>query len=62
MNWSATGWTLCVSSAWKPELLERLAGEGIDHDSMYPPLGEVRRLGLQVARDAAESLTEATAS
>ncbi|MDH6435949.1 hypothetical protein M2158_004489 [Streptomyces sp. SAI-144] len=62
MNWSATGWTLRVRSAWKPELLELLAVEGIDHDSMYPPLGEVRRLGLQVTRDAAKSLTEATAS
>ncbi|WP_329353212.1 FRG domain-containing protein [Streptomyces sp. NBC_01261] len=62
MNWSATGWTLRVSSAWEPELLKCLAGEGIDHDSMYPPFGEVRRLGLQAARDAARSLTEATAS
>ena len=56
-HWSATGWTVRVDASWKPELLQRLVGEGIHHDSMYPPLGEVRRLALKVARDTADQLT-----
>ncbi|WP_328689690.1 FRG domain-containing protein [Streptomyces phaeochromogenes] len=62
LNWPATGWTLRVRSQWKPELLERLAVKGIDRDSMYPPLAEVRRLALKVARDAVDTLTDASSS
>ena len=51
-QWQATGWTLRVKSAWKSELLGRLGSVGISHDTMYPPLGEVRRLALSVARGA----------
>ncbi|MFI6340994.1 hypothetical protein [Streptomyces sp. NPDC050535] len=47
---------MCIDAAWKSELLVRLAEEGIDHDSMYPPLGEVRRLALKVARDTVDRL------
>ncbi|WP_079054522.1 FRG domain-containing protein [Streptomyces graminilatus] len=56
-HWSATGWTVRIDAVWKPELLQRLAGEGIHHDSMYPPLGEVRRLALKVAGDIVDQLT-----
>lgn len=51
-QWKATGWTLRVNAEWKPMLLELLAKKDISHDSMYPPLGEVRRLALKVAKDA----------
>ena len=51
-RWNATGWTLRIAYAWKPELQERLKEVGISSDSMYPPLGEVRRLALKVAKDA----------
>ncbi len=53
-NWPATGWTVRIDASWKPELLQCLAGEGIHHDSMYPPFGEVRRLALKVARDTVD--------
>jgi hypothetical protein len=56
-HWPATGWTVRVDAVWKPELLQRLAGEGIHHDSMYPPFSEVRRLALKVARDTVDQLT-----
>jgi len=46
-----------VDAAWKPELLQRLAGEGIHYDSVYPPLSEVRRLAFKVARDTVDQLT-----
>ena len=51
-HWQATGWTVRVESTWKPELLQRLGSVGISHDTMYPPLGEVRRLALSVAKGA----------
>jgi hypothetical protein len=51
-QWQATGWTVRVESTWKSELLKRLSSVGISHDTMYPPLGEVRRLALSVAKDA----------
>ncbi|GAA4694077.1 FRG domain-containing protein [Streptomyces youssoufiensis] len=53
-HWPATGWTVCIDASWKPDLLQRLAGEGIHHDSMYPPFSEVRRLAMKVARDTVD--------
>jgi hypothetical protein len=53
-NWPATGWTIKINAAWKPDLRERLAqlGDSIRADTMYPPVTEVKRLALSVARRA----------
>lgn len=55
-NWPATGWTLRIPADWKPDLRIRLASlpQSIRADTMYPPLTEVRRLALSVARRALE--------
>ena len=60
-SWPATGWSVRVHASWKPALRERLAGlsqsrgiENIEHDSMYPPIGQIERLGKHVARQSAE--------
>ncbi len=57
-SWPATGWTLRVDPAWKPYIRARLARleDPISEDTMYPPLGEVRRLALVQAKRAAESV------
>jgi hypothetical protein len=55
-NWPATGWTIKIDADWKPELRERLAQlpDSIAPDTMYPPVTEVKRLALSVARRALE--------
>lgn len=55
-NWPATGWTIKIDADWKPELRERLAQlpDSIRADTMYPPVTEVKRLALDVARRALE--------
>ena len=57
-SWPATGWTLRVEPEWKPALRKRLAGldDPITEDTMYPPLGEVRRLALVEARRKVEAV------
>ncbi|MEJ6543540.1 FRG domain-containing protein [Brachybacterium paraconglomeratum] len=56
-SWRATGWSVRVHASWKPRLREMLASlsdshglENIEYDSMYPPIGEIERLGKHVAR------------
>ncbi len=46
---AAAAWNIEIPGAWKPALRELLAGEHVDHDSMYPPFAESRRLGEYVA-------------
>jgi hypothetical protein len=51
-NWPATGWTIRIDAGWKPELrglLEKCA-DSIRPDTMYPPVTEVKRLALSLAR------------
>ncbi|NCT91938.1 FRG domain-containing protein [Cellulomonas sp. APG4] len=45
-SWPASGWTIKIDHAWKPELRSRLAslGDSISRDTMYPPVDEVARL------------------
>jgi FRG domain len=52
--WPATGWTIRIPSVWKAHLRRRLSEESepVTPDSMYPPIGEVRRLALSRAQDA----------
>lgn len=52
--WGATGWTIVVEPAWKQPLRSLLASlpDRIDSDTMYPPLGEVRRLAIVEASRA----------
>jgi len=56
--WPATGWTVRVRAAWKPELRKRLATWGpspCDRDAMYPPIEEsVRLLSHVINATAAE--------
>jgi hypothetical protein len=51
-NWPATGWNMRIEGAWKPELRRRLSelAEPITEDTMYPPVGEVKRLALNVLK------------
>jgi FRG domain-containing protein len=53
-NWPATGWTLRIEAAWKPVLRQLLAAldDSIRTDTMYPPLTEVKRLAVDIARRA----------
>jgi hypothetical protein len=53
-NWPATGWTIKIDAAWKPELRDRLerCTDSIRPDTMYPPVTEVKRLALSLARQA----------
>jgi hypothetical protein len=55
-NWPATGWTIKIDAAWKPELRDLLARlpDSIQADTMYPPVTEVKRLALSVARRSLE--------
>jgi FRG domain len=55
-NWPATGWTIKIEAAWKPELRDWLAHlpDSIQADTMYPPVTEVKRLALSVARRSLE--------
>lgn len=48
-NWPARAWTVRIPSRWKRELRMRLKvlDKPITMDSMYPPIGEVRRLALR---------------
>lgn len=51
-NWPATGWTIRIDAGWKPELrglLEKCT-DSIRPDTMYPPVTEVKRLALSLAR------------
>ncbi|MCZ4276480.1 FRG domain-containing protein [Rhodococcoides yunnanense] len=49
-RWSATGWTVRIHASWKRDLRRMLAEKaGISHDTMYPPVTEVRRLATHVA-------------
>jgi FRG domain len=52
-SWPATGWSVTIESSWKRDILERLGAEddSIRPDTMYPPVGEVRRLALSVIRE-----------
>ena len=56
-NWPATGWTIRIPAGWKPDLRDRLArlADSIREDTMYPPVTEVKRLALSVARRTLES-------
>jgi hypothetical protein len=51
-RWPATGWTVRIEAVWKPDLRERLRNlsESIRPDTMYPPVTEVKRLALVIAR------------
>jgi hypothetical protein len=53
-NWPATGWTIGINAAWKPELRDRLeeCTDSIRLDTMYPPVTEVKRLALSLARQS----------
>ncbi len=52
-SWPATGWTLRIPAMWKRHLRSSLAQRfNITPDTMYPPIGEVRRLALAEARNA----------
>ena len=44
--WGAIGWTVRIKAQWKPQIRRKLANlvDPISTDSMYPPLGELRRL------------------
>jgi len=57
-SWPATGWSVLVEAAWKTSLLDKLQGyeDSIRPDTMYPPLSEVRRLAISVARQALAAL------
>jgi hypothetical protein len=56
-NWPATGWTIKIDAAWKPELRDRLrkCTDSIRPDTMYPPVTEVKRLALSLARQTLAS-------
>lgn len=56
-SWGASGWSIRIHSGWKEELRTRLANlsdnhgaENITHDSMYPPVAQIERLGKYVAK------------
>jgi hypothetical protein len=53
-NWPATGWTIMIDAAWKPELRDLLekCTDSIRPDTMYPPVTEVKRLALSLARQS----------
>jgi hypothetical protein len=53
-NWPATGWTVRIRADWKPALRERLAQlpDSVRPDTMYPPVAEVKRLALSIARQS----------
>ena len=53
-RWPARGWTIKIESDWKPALRDHLEAleDSIRADTMYPPVGEVRRLALSVLRGA----------
>ena|GEM_PF-5573161 len=60
-SWGASGWTVRIHSSWKSELRNRLASLKRDHgveditfDSMYPPVGEIERLGKYVSKQGIE--------
>ncbi|MGW4897219.1 FRG domain-containing protein [Kitasatospora sp. NPDC004240] len=48
-NWSATAWTVRIEAGWKRQLRSLLKAQDdkITMDTMYPPIGEVRRLALR---------------
>jgi hypothetical protein len=48
-NWPAKAWTVRIEAQWKRGLRDRLKAldKPITMDSMYPPIGEVRRLALR---------------
>lgn len=55
-SWSASGWSLEIPAAWKAELRTWLREEhGIDEDSIYPPVDEVRRLLVHVAEESSRA-------
>lgn len=51
-RWPAHGWTVRVKAEWKAELRGKLASlqDRITRDSMYPPVGEVKRLATYAAK------------
>ncbi len=53
-NWPATGWTIRIDAAWKPELRDLLeqCTDSLRPDTMYPPVTEVKRLALSLARQS----------
>lgn len=64
--WTASGWSVRIHADWKAELRRRLGKLQNDHgiedimlDSMYPPLGQIERLGKFVARQGVEELLAA---
>lgn len=66
--WGASGWSVRIHAAWKRKLRDRLSGlvsedspNGIAHDSMYPPVDQIERLGKYVAKSAARE-SKASAS
>ena len=61
-NWRATGWSVRIYAEWKSELRSKLAGlqethgiENISENSMYPPIGQIGRLGKHVAETGMEA-------
>src|SRR5699024_10627242 len=61
-EWRATGWSVRIYAEWKSELRNKLAGlqgthgiENISEDSMYPPIGQIGRLGKHVAETGMEA-------
>ncbi len=63
-SWKASGWSVRIHAAWKPELRKRLAspvrvsdGSTINADSMYPPIAQIERLGRYVARAGARQVS-----
>lgn len=54
-KWPALGWTIRIPSSWKAELRERLAANGITHDSMYPDLGSIAWRAERAARNSLSS-------
>lgn len=56
-SWGASGWSVRIHSEWKEALRGKLAKLDRDHgienitlDSMYPPIGQIERLGKHVAK------------
>lgn len=51
-NWVARGWSIRVSAEWKAEIRNRMSKlhDPMTLDSMYPPLSEVKRIAMRIAR------------